>query len=222
MKNLLKSYRIALLSVFALAATPAAHAQVVVSVGPPSWGPAVPAGQQYYYIPETGGFYDVPARQYVVRRDGRWIRTENLSGYNPSSFHPVVVDYVGAQPWSRYDEYRNRYPRGGNPSNGALPPGQAKKQGYRANPSNGGLPPGQAKKRGYRNRDDDRYDDRNRDVIIPGVRLPLPDGRTRDDERRRYERRDNDDRRYERRDDDDRDDDRGKYKNKGKGKKDKD
>ena len=127
----------------------AAHAQVNININPPSWGPAVPTGSQYYYIPETDGFYDVPARQYVVRRDGRWVRTGNLAGYNTANFHPVVVDYVGAQPWSRYDEYRARYPRGGNPSNGALPPGQAKKMGYRANPSNGGLPPGQAKKMGH-------------------------------------------------------------------------
>ena len=211
MKNLLKSLRIALLSVFALAAAPAAHAQINININPPSWGPAVPQGAQYYYIPETNGFYDVPARQYVVSRNGQWIRTSELSGYNPSTFHPVVVDYVGAQPWTRYDEYRNRYPRrGGNPSNGALPPGQAKKMGYRANPSNGGLPPGQAKKqnRDY-NRDRDYNHDRDRDYnrdrnrngeILPGVRLP-------------------DDRRYERHDDDD---DHGKYKNKGKGKKDKD
>ena len=180
MNLLLKSLRVALLSVFAQAAAPAAHAQVVVNIGPPSWGPAVPTGSQYYYIPETNGFYDVPARQYVVRRDGRWIRTSNLSGYNTANFHPVIVDYVGAEPWSRYDEYRNRYPR--------------------RNPSNGGLPPGQAKKLYRRGYQDGRYDDR------------------RDDRRR------DDDRRYERRDDDryEHDDDHGKYKNKGKGKKDKD
>jgi hypothetical protein len=148
MKSLLPSLRIALFSAFALATAPAAHAQINININPPSWGPAVPSGSQYYYIPETNGFYDVPARQYVVSRNGQWIRTSTLSGYNTANFHPVVVDYVGAQPWTRYDEYRARYPRGGNPSSGALPPGQAKKMGYRANPSNGGLPPGQAKKMG--------------------------------------------------------------------------
>lgn len=172
MKSLLQPLRMALFSVFALAAAPAAHAQITINMNPPSWGPAVPQGAQYYYIPETQGFYDVPAQQYVVLRDGRWVRTATLNGYNPSSFHPVIVDYVGAQPWSRYDEYRARYPRGGNPSNGALPPGQAKKLGYRANPSNGGLPPGQAKKmnRGgygvpgdYRRDDDHDRDRRDED-----------------------------------------------------------
>ena len=142
MKNLRKTLQIALLSAFALSAAPAAHAQINVNISSPSWGPALPTGQQYYYIPETNGFYDVPARQYVVRRDGRWIRTSTLSGYNTANFHPVIVDYVGAQPWTRYDEYRGKY-------------------GKKSNPSNGGLPPGQAKKlynRGYR--DDDRRDDR--------------------------------------------------------------
>lgn len=152
----------ALLGSASLAASPAAHAQINVNVSSPNWGPTVPQGSQYYYIPETSGFYDVPARQYIIRRDGRWIRTSTLSGYNTANFHPVIVDYVGAEPWSRYDEYRARYPRGGNPSNGAMPPGQAKKQGYRANPSNGGLPPGQAKKQGYRY-DNDRDDDRRYD-----------------------------------------------------------
>lgn len=130
-----------------LALSTPATAQVNVNINTaPTWGPALPSGSQYYYVPEYSGFYDVPARQYIVQRDGRWVRVGTLSGYSTSSFHPVVVDYVGAQPWVRYDEYRARYPRGGNPSNGALPPGQAKKMGYRANPSNGGLPPGQAKK----------------------------------------------------------------------------
>ena len=208
---------VALLGSATLVAAPAAHAQINVNVNPPNWGPAVPQGAQYYYIPETDGFYDVQARQYVVRRDGQWIRSSTLSGYNPANFHPVIIDYVGAQPWSRYDEYRSRYPRGGNPSNGGLPPGQAKKLYRRGDGDD---------RRDDDRRRDDRRDDRRGDIIIPGGRLPLPGGRTsedrRDEDRRRYERRDNDDRRYERRDDDDRDDDHGKYKNKGKGKKDKD
>ena len=121
-----------------LTTAPAAHAQINVNINP-SWGPAVPAGAQYYYIPETNGFYDVPARQYVVLRDGRWIRTGALAGYNPANFHPVVVDYVGTQPWVRYKEYKVKYPKhGGNPN--GLPPGQAKKmakKGYIVVPANG-------------------------------------------------------------------------------------
>ena len=169
MKNLRKTLQIALLSAFALAAAPAARAQINVNISSPNWGPAVSAGQQYYYIPETNGFYDVPARQYVVRRDGRWIRTSTLSGYNTANFHPVIVDYVGAQPWTRYDEYRGKYGKKSNPSNGGLPPGQAKK----------------LYKKGYRY-DDRRYDDRRDD---------RRDNDRRDEYRDRNEHRDHD--RYE-------------------------
>ncbi len=143
MKFITKTLGTAAFGLALLATAPAAHAQININIAPPNWGPAVPAGQQYYYIPETNGFYDVPARQYVVSRNGRWIRTTTLDGYDPANFHPVIVDYVGAQPWVRYDEYRVKYPRrGGNPH--GMPPGQAKKM-YRD---------------GYR---EGRYDDRHED-----------------------------------------------------------
>lgn len=132
----------ALLGSAALAAAPAAHAQINVNINPPSWGPAVPQGAQYYYIPETNGFYDVPARQYVVLRNGRWVRMGSLSGYNTANFHPVVVDYVGAQPWVRYKEYKVKYPKHGNAY--GIPPGQAKKmykKGYVVVPANGAYYP---------------------------------------------------------------------------------
>ncbi|HEX8425841.1 hypothetical protein [Hymenobacter sp.] len=102
----------------------------------PSWGPAVPAGKQYYYIPEVGGYYDLSAQRYIVQRDNQWVRVANLSGYSPSTFHPVVIDYTGAQPWGQISQHRTLYPA-------SLPPGQVKRL------ENGkGLPPGQAKKLG--------------------------------------------------------------------------
>lgn len=125
MKLIPKLVRLALLTLAVSAIVPAAQAQININIAPPSWGPAVPAGAQYYYIPETNGFYDVPARQYVVSRNGQWVRTSTLSGYTPANFHPVVVDYVGAQPWTRYEEYRVKYPKKGHPH--GMPPGQAKK-----------------------------------------------------------------------------------------------
>jgi hypothetical protein len=125
MKLLSKTAAVALVGLFALTAAPQAQAQVNINIAPPSWGPAVPAGAQYYYIPETNGFYDVPTRQYVVQRNGTWVRTTTLSGYNPTTFHPVVVDYVGAQPWVRYEEYKVKYPKKAHPH--GMPPGQAKK-----------------------------------------------------------------------------------------------
>lgn len=115
----------------------AAQAQVTINVNPPSWGPAVPAGTQYYYIPEVGGYYDLRDQRYVVQREGKWTRMASLNGYSTSSFHPVVVDYVGAQPWVQIRRHRQLYPA-------SLPPGQVKRL-----ESGKGLPPGQAKKLGY-------------------------------------------------------------------------
>jgi hypothetical protein len=99
-----------------------AQAQVNININPPSWGPAVGPNTQYYYIPEIDGYYDVRDQQYVLLRNGQWARIVN-PGYDPRSFHPVVVDYVGAQPWVRVEEYRTKYH--GNPH--GMPPGQAKK-----------------------------------------------------------------------------------------------
>ncbi|GAB3239534.1 hypothetical protein GCM10027346_32890 [Hymenobacter seoulensis] len=116
-----------------------AQAQVNINVNPPSWGPAAPAGTQYYYIPEVGGYYDLRDKNYVVQRDGKWARVANVSGYSPSSYHPVVIDYVGAQPWGQIGRHRQLYPA-------SLPPGQVKRL-----QSGKPLPPGQAKKLGYGN-----------------------------------------------------------------------
>ena len=96
---------------FAALAAPAAHAQVGVNAqfGRPAWGPATPAGAQYYYVPEIDGYYDLQARNYLVQRNGRWLPVANVQGYNPASFHPVVVDYRGRQPWSQYRDHHARY-----------------------------------------------------------------------------------------------------------------
>ncbi|WBA41336.1 hypothetical protein [Hymenobacter canadensis] len=119
--------------------THTAQAQVNININPPSWGPAAPAGTQYYYVPEYAGYYDLRDQQYIVQRDGRWTRVRTLNGYNPSSFHPVVINYVGSQPWSLIGRHRQQYPA-------SLPPGQVKRL-----ESGKGLPPGQAKKLGYGN-----------------------------------------------------------------------
>ncbi|RYU80073.1 hypothetical protein [Hymenobacter persicinus] len=110
-----------------------AQAQVNININPPSWGPAVGPNTQYYYIPEVDGYYDVRDQQYVVLRNGQWARLAN-PGYDPRSFHPVVIDYVGAQPWVRIEEYRTKYK--GHPH--GMPPGQAKKYyGNQGNQGNG-------------------------------------------------------------------------------------
>jgi hypothetical protein len=96
-----------------LAAPVAAHAQRGVNgqIGYPAWGPAVPQGAQYYYVPEIDGYYDLNARNYIVQRNGRWATMQAVPGYNPASFHPVVVDYRGRQPWAQYRDHHARYYR---------------------------------------------------------------------------------------------------------------
>lgn len=94
-------------------ASPAAHAQVSINAqfGHPAWGPAVPAGAQYYYVPEIDGYYDLAARNYIVQRNGQWVPVAVVPGYNPANFHPVVVDYRGRQPWLQYRDHHARYYR---------------------------------------------------------------------------------------------------------------
>lgn len=138
-------------------ASSSAQAQSVLNaIRRPAWGPEAPTGKQYYYIPEVGGYYDLRDQRYLVPQNGRWARVTNVEGRDPNTFHPVVIDYVGAQPWSQIRTHRTQYPS-------SLPPGQVKRL------KNGkGLPPGQAKKQnrgyGYDDRyerdDDDRNDDR--------------------------------------------------------------
>ncbi|TGE13483.1 hypothetical protein [Hymenobacter elongatus] len=123
----MKLLKIVAAGLFALALnTPTpARAQGNSNVALPTWRQAVGTTTQYYYIPELEGYYDARDRRYVLLRDGRWARVVNVSGYNPNNFHPVVIDYVGAQPWSRIREYKTKYPKAGHPH--GMPPGQAKK-----------------------------------------------------------------------------------------------
>jgi hypothetical protein len=120
MHFLQKTAALGLLSALALAATPAqAQVNININTGPPVVVGA-PANAQYYYIPEANAYYDVPARRYLVQRDGRWDRYERLEGYDVRNLHPQYIDYRGNEPWT-YD--RKGHPHG-------MPPGQAKKMGY--------------------------------------------------------------------------------------------
>jgi len=111
MKPLARFFGAALVGAFALLAPPAAQAQVGmnINIGAPAWGPQVPYGTQYYYIPEIDGYYDLYAQQYIVFQDGYWVPQPQLYGYDPYLFHPVIVDYRGPQPWQQIAYYRQRY-----------------------------------------------------------------------------------------------------------------
>lgn len=119
-------FSLALTSALAAAlATSPVQAQVNINIVQPAWGPAVPAGAQYYYVPEYDGYYDLAAQRYIVLRNGQWRRVAALSGYNPAGFHPVVIDYRGATPWVLVREHRLKFKAKGHPH--GMPPGQAKK-----------------------------------------------------------------------------------------------
>ncbi|GAA4502502.1 hypothetical protein GCM10023172_25960 [Hymenobacter ginsengisoli] len=124
MNFLQKTASLAVLSGLALAAAPA-HAQINVNINTaPPVVVGAPADAQYYYIPEANAYYDVPARRYLVQRNGQWGRYERLDGYDPRNFHPQYIDYRGDSPWL----WKGKgHPHG-------MPPGQAKKMyrdGYR-------------------------------------------------------------------------------------------
>jgi len=119
MNFLQKTAALGLLSALALslAAAPAqAQVNININTAPPVVVGA-PANAQYYYIPEANAYYDVPARRYLVQRNGQWVRYERLEGYDARNFHPQYIDYRGDSPWL----WKGKgHPHG-------MPPGQAKK-----------------------------------------------------------------------------------------------
>ena len=162
MKPLARFVGVALVGAFALLANLTAQAQVSITIGAPNWGPSVPYGTQYYYIPEIDGYYDLYSQQYIVFQDGYWVPLPQLYGYDPYQFHPVVIGYRGRQPWLQRDYYHQHY---------AYRPycayGPSRTNGY----YNGGYGRpgydnhvyGNRDNRGYDNRDHDYYDRDNRD-----------------------------------------------------------
>lgn len=111
MKPLARFIGAVLVGALALLAAPEAQAQVGVNIniGTPAWGPQVPYGTQYYYIPEIDGYYDLYAQQYIVFQDGYWVPVPQLYGYDPYQFHPVVMGYHGREPWLQSSYYHQRY-----------------------------------------------------------------------------------------------------------------
>ncbi|RAK64663.1 hypothetical protein DLM85_18440 [Hymenobacter edaphi] len=129
-----------------------AQVQVNVNVGAPAWGPPIGPGVQYYYIPEIDGYYDLYTQSYVYFDPyyNTWVSAPALpaayyAGYDPRYFHPVVVQYVGRQPWGRiYDHRSYCNTRGWRPGYYRSAPGPRWQGGYGGN--------------GYRSQGDGRYD----------------------------------------------------------------
>ncbi len=167
MQSLAKFVGAALVGAFALLAAPAAQAQVGVNIniGAPGWGPQVPYGTQYYYIPEIDGYYDLYSQQYIVFQDGYWVPLPQLYGYDPYQFHPVVIGYRGREPWLQRDYYHQRYAyqpyRAYGPGRNGYYNGGYGRPGYGYGYDNRGYSNG----RGYGDRDHDNrgYNDHDRD-----------------------------------------------------------
>ncbi|WP_460576153.1 hypothetical protein [Hymenobacter coalescens] len=114
MKFLLKPALLFALPALLLLGRPAeAQVRVQVNIGAPAWGPPVPTGAQYYYIPEIDGYYDLYSQSYLYFDPyyNDWVSAPALpayyAGYDPRFFHPVVVQYVGRQPWGYIYDHRD-------------------------------------------------------------------------------------------------------------------
>ncbi|RPD46180.1 hypothetical protein DNI29_14330 [Hymenobacter sediminis] len=110
MKTLLKTGLVLALGL--LLHSSRAQAQVQIQVNAPYWGPAVGPNVQYYYIPEIDGYYDLYSQMYVFFDPvyGAWVSSPVLprayASYDPRFFHPVVVQYIGRQPWGYLRDHR--------------------------------------------------------------------------------------------------------------------
>jgi len=127
-----------LLIAIAFIASAGIQAQVSVNVNigtPPAWGPEGYTEARYYYLPDIETYYDVSTREYIYLNNGQWARTVTVPApYRSYNFYNgykvVMTDYRGAAPYTYYNTYKVKYPKGykGKPQkNIGVPPGQAKK-----------------------------------------------------------------------------------------------
>lgn len=114
-----------------------AQVSVNVNIGsPPEWGPSGYTEEvRYYYLPDIETYYDINTREYIYLNNGRWARTVTVPApYRSYNFYNgykvVMTDYRGAEPYTYYNTYKVKYPKGykGKPQKTiGMPPGQAKK-----------------------------------------------------------------------------------------------
>ena len=111
----MKTLKIAIAALLFFTATvTTAQVSVDVHFGPPAWAPAAPANVQYYYLPDLGVYYDVPAQRYIYPRRGAWVRTAVLPGryrgYDLYHSRPVyLTEYRGNTPYVYYKEHKVKY-----------------------------------------------------------------------------------------------------------------
>src|SRR5581483_6894275 len=88
------------------------HLNVGINIGAqPEWGPVGYDHADYYYMPDIGVYYDVPAHVYVYPVNGVWVRRTYLPyryrDYDLYHGYKVVVNEP--RPWIHDDVYRVRY-----------------------------------------------------------------------------------------------------------------
>lgn len=93
-----------------------AKAQIHVSLGinigaQPEWGPVGYDHADYYYMPDIGVYYDVPAHQYVYFNNNAWVRGPYLPAryQNYDVYHSYKVVINQPRPWVHDADYRVRY-----------------------------------------------------------------------------------------------------------------
>lgn len=93
-----------------------ANAQLHISLGvnigsQPEWGPVGYDHADYYYMPDIGVYYDVPAHQYVYQNNGVWVHEASLPYRyrNYDLYHGYKVVINQPRPWIHDGDYRARY-----------------------------------------------------------------------------------------------------------------
>ncbi len=88
------------------------HFRVGVNIGlQPAWGPVGYDHADYYYLPDIGVYYDVPAHQYIYFENNVWVHRAYLPVRyrNYDLYHGYKAVINERNPWERHNVYRTRY-----------------------------------------------------------------------------------------------------------------
>src|ERR1700744_261915 len=93
-----------------------ANAQLRISLGvninnQPEWGPTGYEHADYYYMPDIGVYYDVPAHQYVYQSNNVWVCLSSLPHQyrNYDLYHGYKVVVNQPRPWRNDAGFRAKY-----------------------------------------------------------------------------------------------------------------
>lgn len=74
-----------------------------------------PVEIRYYYYPNLEVYYDICNSQYILRKDGKWITSDNLSAsyrgyclYN--KFYVILEGFTEDEPYLLLDQHKKKYP----------------------------------------------------------------------------------------------------------------